>query len=166
VKAVVFLISMILASITVAHAEVYKWVDEEGNVHFTDAPPPKQKTEEVKIDRAPTPPVAASSSSSWDDSDEESENGPSDRELCTGAMRNLRRYAPVWERKVRAKMPQMSDEKREEAERGLTKMNSNISRMQNSMGQCVKNMDKSSHRNKTECMANAANDTMAMYCVM
>ena len=26
-----------------AHAEVYKWVDEDGNVHFTDTPPPKQE---------------------------------------------------------------------------------------------------------------------------
>jgi hypothetical protein len=35
-------------------AEIYKWVDEEGNVHFGDCPPSSCASEEVRI--APTPP--------------------------------------------------------------------------------------------------------------
>ena len=28
-------------------AQIYKWVDDEGNVHFTDLPPADKKTEQV-----------------------------------------------------------------------------------------------------------------------
>ena len=31
-----------------AHAGVNKWVDSEGNVHYSDAPPPEVKTETVR----------------------------------------------------------------------------------------------------------------------
>ena len=34
-----FLLALALVFSTVAGTEVYKWVDEEGNVHFEDAPP-------------------------------------------------------------------------------------------------------------------------------
>jgi len=32
-----------------ASAEIYKWVDEHGNAHFTDRPPAGKKTEEVQL---------------------------------------------------------------------------------------------------------------------
>jgi len=32
-----------------AIAEIYKWVDEEGAIHFTDTPPKDAKTKKVKI---------------------------------------------------------------------------------------------------------------------
>jgi hypothetical protein len=34
-------------------AEVYKWVDPEGNTHYTSSPPPGQKAEAVKTAPAP-----------------------------------------------------------------------------------------------------------------
>lgn len=36
-----------------ATAEVYKWVDEKGNTHFGDQPPPDQQSESVDIKVAP-----------------------------------------------------------------------------------------------------------------
>ncbi|VAW84702.1 hypothetical protein MNBD_GAMMA18-1929 [hydrothermal vent metagenome] len=44
------LIGMLLPALAVA-GEVYKWVDEEGNVHFGDRPQPNVKAETVKIDK-------------------------------------------------------------------------------------------------------------------
>ena len=35
-------------------AGVHRWVDEQGNVHFSDTPPRNQSSEEVKIQAAPT----------------------------------------------------------------------------------------------------------------
>ena len=31
-------------------AQVYKWVDKDGNVHFTDQPPPKEETVSEEVD--------------------------------------------------------------------------------------------------------------------
>ena len=42
-----FLISLITA--TGVTAEIYKWIDEQGNVHFTDRPPPNQVTEKIEV---------------------------------------------------------------------------------------------------------------------
>ncbi len=37
-----------------AHADVYKWVDENGSVHFSDTPPPKgRNAERMNLDDAP-----------------------------------------------------------------------------------------------------------------
>lgn len=167
-KALVLLVSMMLVSLTVANAEVYKWVDENGNIHFTDTPPPLQRTEEVKIQNAPTPVPQRSGSAIAEppDSEEGVEEESSDRKICTGAIRNLRKYAPAWERKIRAKMPDMSPEEQESAEQSLAQLNNNIRRLKSGMSQCVKDMDDAVHRGKAECMANAENDTMAMFCVM
>lgn len=43
----VFLISLLTA--TSVTAEIYKWIDEQGNVHFTDRPPPNQTTEKIEV---------------------------------------------------------------------------------------------------------------------
>ena len=32
-----------------ARSEIYKWVDDKGNIHFTDNPPKNTQTEEVKL---------------------------------------------------------------------------------------------------------------------
>lgn len=37
-----------------AAAQVYKWVDDEGQVHFGDMPPEKQKSEEVELPEGPS----------------------------------------------------------------------------------------------------------------
>lgn len=42
-----FLVFVVLVSI--GHAEVYKHVDKQGRVHFSDRPPAKQKSEKITI---------------------------------------------------------------------------------------------------------------------
>ena len=43
-----FLIALMLYSVA-ASSEIYKWVDERGNSHFTDKPPENQRVEEVEL---------------------------------------------------------------------------------------------------------------------
>ena len=42
-----FLLLAVLAGSS--HAEIYKWVDDKGKVHFTDQKPREQKAEELKL---------------------------------------------------------------------------------------------------------------------
>ena len=53
--------AILLATATVA-AQVYKWVDKDGKVQYTDTPPPASatKTEAKKLDAAPAAAPAAS----------------------------------------------------------------------------------------------------------
>ena len=48
-----FLILLVAASLTAMASEVYKWVDEEGNVHYSDTPPENVESERVQVDVAP-----------------------------------------------------------------------------------------------------------------
>ena len=47
-----FLLVSIMLSIatTCAHAQMYKWTDEKGRVHYTDRPPAKKNTTAMDID--------------------------------------------------------------------------------------------------------------------
>ncbi len=56
-------VAILLATATVA-AQVYKWVDKDGKVQYTDTPPPASatKTEAKKVDTAP--PVASTTAAS------------------------------------------------------------------------------------------------------
>lgn len=45
-----FLITLILFSAPACAAEVHRWVDEQGNIHFTDDPPDGRQTELIDID--------------------------------------------------------------------------------------------------------------------
>lgn len=163
-------LSLLLVGYSVANAEVYKWVDANGNTHYSDSPPPKQETEKVKIDKASTPGAnrvyygSAGTSEAASGADEPKQ--VSDRATCSKAIRNLRRFAPAWERKIRAKMPRMSTEKRAEAERTLGEMKQNVAELQSAMGQCVSEMNDPANKRKTQCMADATDDTVAMFCVL
>jgi len=55
-KILIIIISglIILFSYTLCHAEVFKWVDAQGNIHYSDKKPDNQLTEEIKI-KAHTP---------------------------------------------------------------------------------------------------------------
>ena len=44
------LLLLALAASFAAHAQVYKWTDPSGKVHYGDRPPAETKTEKVKID--------------------------------------------------------------------------------------------------------------------
>ncbi len=49
----------VLLSASVAAGTIHKWVDEEGNVHYGDAPPVRAKTESVRVQSAPSNPGRA-----------------------------------------------------------------------------------------------------------
>lgn len=53
-------VAILLATATVA-AQVYKWVDKDGKVQYSDSPPPANATK-IEAKRIDTPPAAASSS--------------------------------------------------------------------------------------------------------
>ncbi len=52
------LLSLIIST-SLSAASIRKWVDEEGTVHYGDAPPMLTKTEPVRVLRAPTNPGKA-----------------------------------------------------------------------------------------------------------
>ena len=49
-----FAIALTLLISTPAGAEIYKWVDEKGNVHYGDCPPPECAASEVSVAPAPS----------------------------------------------------------------------------------------------------------------
>ena len=55
-----YLIYLILVVSTSLHAgAIHKWVDENGNVNYGDAPPVSTKTEDIKVQSAPSNPGKA-----------------------------------------------------------------------------------------------------------
>jgi len=49
-----FIYLTLLLSTSIQAGSIQKWVDEEGNVHYGDAPPISAKTEQIKIQGVPT----------------------------------------------------------------------------------------------------------------
>jgi hypothetical protein len=46
----------LLASFALAESEIYKWIDEEGNVHYSDCPPPPScDAEAIQAEPEPDP---------------------------------------------------------------------------------------------------------------
>jgi hypothetical protein len=66
---------MFLASMTLNAGTIHKWVDEEGNVHYGDAPPIAAKTEGVWVQSAPSNPGKALPRLSDPKSSENTESG-------------------------------------------------------------------------------------------
>ncbi len=50
---------MLLASTSLNAGSIHKWVDEEGIVHYGDAPPLSVQTEDVRVQSAPSNPGKA-----------------------------------------------------------------------------------------------------------
>lgn len=90
---------MFLASMTLNAGTIHKWVDEEGNVHYGDAPPVAAKTEGVRVQSAPSNPGKAlprlsppkSSEDAASDTAPENGNVPEDqaRIACDQAKEDL-----------------------------------------------------------------------------
>lgn len=57
-RAALFLLTCVLVSISAIAAadQVYKWVDSEGHVHFSQTPPPNANTGVQQVNVNPTPP--------------------------------------------------------------------------------------------------------------
>ena len=66
---------MFLASMTLNAGTIHKWVDEEGNVHYGDAPPVAAKTEGVRVQAAPSNPGKALPRLSTQQGSEDTESG-------------------------------------------------------------------------------------------
>jgi hypothetical protein len=45
--------------VALAHAQVFKWTDEDGKVHYGDRPPATANKKEVQVSPGPTPPPDA-----------------------------------------------------------------------------------------------------------
>ena len=159
VRPLALLVFVFLASASAAKAEVYKWVDEDGNVHFTDTPPPKQETEEVRIQPRATQAPSRSNATPAGDPDAAAPDQASLEKLCKKAMSNLRKFTPVWERMIRANFPNMSAESRKAAERSLVEMKADIRKMRSNMSRCVEDMADAGNRQRHILRALSTADT-------
>ncbi len=89
-------------STTIQAGSIQKWVDEEGNVHYGDAPPVSVKTEQIKIQGVPSDPGKAlprlntnsedESANSDDETDTETSGLPKDeaKAACDQAKEDLK----------------------------------------------------------------------------
>ena len=66
---------MLLTSMSLNAGTIHKWVDEEGNTHYGDAPPVTAKTEGVRVQSAPSNPGKALPRLSSPDSSQASTGG-------------------------------------------------------------------------------------------
>jgi len=89
---------MLLASMPLNAGTIHKWVDEQGNVHYSDAPPVSVKTEGVRVQSAPSDPGKALPRLSSPDSSQTAANGSSNADVpadqarvaCERAQEDLR----------------------------------------------------------------------------
>jgi hypothetical protein len=54
-------VAVVCAIVPWAHAQLYKWVDDNGKVHYSDQPPPSSVKSTKTIERARAPAVSAPS---------------------------------------------------------------------------------------------------------
>jgi len=54
-RKIFFILSLITFFLSTATAAVYKWVDDQGNVHYSEQKPAQSPAEKIKIDKAPPP---------------------------------------------------------------------------------------------------------------
>jgi ribonuclease BN (tRNA processing enzyme) len=48
------ILALMLLPLTLSARGIQKWVDDQGNVHYGDAPPIGTKSEQVRVDKAPS----------------------------------------------------------------------------------------------------------------
>ena len=71
------LLPLFLIATNLNAASIQKWVDEKGQVHYGDSPPPQITTESVRVSRPPTNPGPALPRLGADNPDEpETPSGP------------------------------------------------------------------------------------------
>ncbi len=88
------LLSLLLG--TNAHATMYKWVDEEGNVTYSQNPPPGREAEEIAPPPPPPTPVPSQQEDSADETDSPetmaAKKAETYRRNCEAARQNLQIY--------------------------------------------------------------------------
>ncbi|MBZ0305259.1 MAG: DUF4124 domain-containing protein [Anaerolineae bacterium] len=61
------LVAVVLVSVASIGAGIYKWVDEKGVTHYSDAPAPDQKAKKIEVSPAPeVTPKPEASPKSWE----------------------------------------------------------------------------------------------------
>jgi len=53
-RVAIFLTLLVTLCVMAAESEIYKWVDEDGNIHYSDTPPENIESERVQVDVAPS----------------------------------------------------------------------------------------------------------------
>lgn len=128
-------IAILLATATVA-AQVYKWVDKDGKVQYTDTPPPPEatKTEARKVETgtsagpASSPAAsstqdrskafdkrrsdAAANAKKADEARKKAEDADENCKLARGALRDLESGRPIRRTNEQGEIAIMSDEER------------------------------------------------------
>lgn len=82
---------LLLGCVLPLQAQVYTWVDANGQKHFSNQPPPAQAVQEVKINQGYVsdgpPPAPAGSISETSTAVKEKAGGSADEKMCSEAMR-------------------------------------------------------------------------------
>ena len=91
---------ILLFSTSLFAGSIQKWVDDEGNVHYGDAPPVSAKSKEVRVIGAPSDPgralprlsTSGSDTTSSSSSDDDSSQVPEDqaKAACENAQKDLK----------------------------------------------------------------------------
>ncbi|MCB1692525.1 MAG: DUF4124 domain-containing protein [Pseudomonadales bacterium] len=80
------ILALLLITISIgspAHAEIFRWVDKDGNVQFSDAPPPRQR-DALTDGTKPAGGLPAAASDTLVPAGESLEPGPRDPRLPSG----------------------------------------------------------------------------------
>lgn len=76
-------------------ATMYKWVDDDGNVHYDQSPPSDRESEKLESKtgaKAPTPPTTAEQAADQPPKVTEDENARIKKQNCEAARRNQEIY--------------------------------------------------------------------------
>lgn len=102
VNKILFIAGLSLLVNSAAQAGMYKWTDEQGNVHYSQSPPRGQEYEKMKVDKAPRPSGTTATPQGTADSqttgqsdgpgtveDEVAKNAEIRKKNCDAAKKNL-----------------------------------------------------------------------------
>ena len=125
----------VLTLATSASAEIYKWVDKDGKVQYSDTPPPAAQTKQLNINTGPAAPqqtyvekakesqkrVADQKDASAKEEDTAKQAAQKEAECkqATAAMQGLDMQVPIWRTDASGERYYLSDEQRE-AEKSRT----------------------------------------------
>ena len=122
-----------------AHAQLYKWVDEQGKIHYSDTPPVEKSKSEKKLDipnQPGTPSANSGNSKSWQEREQEfqkrrttadeaaakkqkeEQDAQTKRENCAKAKQNLSQLesnAPVYTYNEQSGRSYLDEKQRAEA---------------------------------------------------
>ncbi len=87
---------LVMAPVESSLARLYKWVDEYGNVTYSERKPPGQQAEEIKVRTGPA--SSSNSSEQLDSMREKTDNQRKDREFATNAANENQKEIEVFKK--------------------------------------------------------------------